>query len=386
MVTLFLLKKFKQLMTHNYFQGCHMWKIILLALCLIISKISYASNLPIQLLKLPPHFSISMYAFPVPDARQMAPGPNNIVFVGTREKGKVYALIPNKNHTEASVITIASDLNMPNGVAYRDNNLYIVDVDRILIFKNIIQNLNHPTNPIIIKNILPSDTHHGWRYIKFGPDGKLYVGVGAPCNNCLRDDARFASIVRMDSDGSHQEVYAHGVRNTVGFDWDPTNQQLWFTDNGRDWMGDNTPPDELNHAIKVNLHFGFPYCHGKNISDPEFGKKFPCSSFVAPTLELSPHAASLGMIFYKGNLFPKEYQNQIFIAQHGSWNRSTKIGYDVINVKRNGKELSSNIFISGWLQKDKPWGRPVDILEMNDGSLLISDDYAGVVYRVFYSN
>jgi glucose/arabinose dehydrogenase len=344
----------------------------------------FSNTLPINLLKLPQGFTIQIYTDAVPDAREMALGPNNTIFVGTRDEGKVYAVLQDPKSKKVSVITIASDLNMPNGVAFHNNNLYVMDVDRLFIFENIMNHLSSPKR-VEIKNVLPDKTHHGWRYIHFGPDNKLYVGVGAPCNNCLQEDPRFASIVRMNADGSNQEVYAHGVRNTVGFDWHPISHQLWFTDNGRDFMGDNMPPDELNHVEKSKQHFGYPYCHGKNISDPEFGKNFPCTAFVAPDLELEPHAASLGMIFYKGNMFPKSYQNQILIAQHGSWNRSSKIGYDVIRIKMNDKKnLSSEIFISGWLQNNKAWGRPVDLLEMNDGSLLISDDHAGAIYRVIY--
>ncbi len=343
---------------------------------------AYAKEVQLHLLKLPPGFTISIFNADVPGARQMALGTHGTVFVGTRDEGKVYAITTDKKDpAKTHVVTIASEMQMPNGVAFYQGDLYVADLNRILRFKDIENHLIHPPIPIIITNSLPDETHHGWRYIHFGPDRKLYIGIGAPCNNCLSDDHRFATIMRMDPDGKNQEIYAHGVRNTVGFDWDPVSNELWFTDNGRDRMGDDVPPDELNHATKKGQHFGYPYCHGKIISDPTYGKLFPCSDFVPPVAELSAHAASLGMLFYTGSMFPKKYFHTIFIAQHGSWNRRTKIGYDVITVNPSSS-ASSEPFITGWLQNGKEWGRPVDILQLNDGSLLISDDYAGVIYRV----
>jgi glucose/arabinose dehydrogenase len=237
----------------------------------------------------------------------------------------------------------------------------------------------------VVTDRLPKDRHHGWKFIAFGPDGKLYVPVGAPCNICEPDADRYANIMRMNADGSGLETFARGVRNTVGFDWDPRSRDMWFTDNGRDWMGDDSPPDELNHAPRAGMHFGFPYCHGGTISDPEFGRRRPCSDFTPPAQNLGPHVAALGMRFYSGEQFPAQYRNQILIAEHGSWNRSKKIGYRVSLVRlENGKATAYEPFATGWLQGEDPWGRPADVLVMPDGSLLVSDDFAGAIYRIRY--
>ncbi|MBI3779767.1 MAG: PQQ-dependent sugar dehydrogenase, partial [candidate division NC10 bacterium] len=238
---------------------------------------------------------------------------------------------------------------------------------------------------VVLNESFPRDRHHGWKFIRFGPDGLLYVPVGAPCNVCEGEDERYASIVRMKPDGTRFEIFARGVRNTVGFDWDPKTHELWFTDNGRDWLGDDLPPDELNYAPKRGLHFGFPYCHGNKISDPEFGKKRTCEEFIPPAIELGPHVAALGMRFYTGKMFPGEYRNQIFIAEHGSWNRSAPIGYRVTLVRlENHRPLKYEVFAEGWLQDARAWGRPVDLLVMPDGGMLVSDDEAGVIYRISY--
>ncbi|HTY79355.1 MAG TPA: PQQ-dependent sugar dehydrogenase, partial [Candidatus Bathyarchaeia archaeon] len=242
-----------------------------------------------------------------------------------------------------------------------------------------------PPKPVVVTDRLPKDRHHGWKFIAFGPDGKLYVPVGAPCNICEPDPDRYANIMRMNPDGSELETFARGVRNTVGFDWDPRTREMWFTDNGRDWLGDDAPPDELNHAPRAGMHFGFPYCHGGTISDPEFGRRRPCADFTAPAQNLGPHVASLGMRFYTGAQFPTAYRNQIFIAEHGSWNRSRKIGYRVTLVRlENGRAVAYEPFATGWLRGEDPWGRPADVLVMPDGSLLVSDDYAGAIYRISY--
>lgn len=359
---------------------------ILYLLLISVTQLCYGAELPLETLKLPPGFSISIYAAPVPGARSMTLGSNSIVFVGSISEGKVYAIVSNQNATDKTkVLTIASGLIMPNGVVFYQNNLYVADVDRILRFDNVENHLSNPPKPIIIVSNLPKDRHHGWRYLRIGPDKKLYVSIGAPCNNCLSEDQRYATIMRMNLDGSHQEVFARGIRNSLGFDWDPTTHQLAFTDNGRDWMGDDLPPEELNYAVQPNQHFGFPYCYGKNVADSKHGHTFSCSSFVPPVLELPAHVAPLGMTFYTGNMFPVQYQHNIFIAEHGSWNRSHKSGYQVIAVSRNDKVWTAKTFITGWLQNESVWGRPVDLLVMPDGSLLISDDYAGVIYRVTYS-
>jgi glucose/arabinose dehydrogenase len=231
---------------------------------------------------------------------------------------------------------------------------------------------------------LPSETSHGWKFIRFGPDGKLYVPVGAPCNIC-EVEPPFASILRMNLDGSDVETFASGVRNTVGFDWHPLTQELWFTDNGRDWLGDNLPPDELNHAPVKGLFFGYPYYHGKDIIDPDLGQKANDRDFTPPVQELGPHVAALGMRFYTGTMFPEDYRNQILIAEHGSWNRTIPIGYRLTLVRLDGDtSVSYEVFADGWLQGDRPWGRPVDVQQLPDGSLFVSDDYAGAIYRIVY--
>lgn len=240
----------------------------------------------------------------------------------------------------------------------------------------------------MVNGSFPAETHHGWKYIAFGPDDKLYVPVGAPCNICESKDERFASIMRMNPDGTELEVFASGIRNTVGFTWHPETRDLWFTDNGRDWLGDNLPPCELNRASKQGLHFGYPYCHGGSITDPEFGSKRPCTEFTPPVQNLGPHVAPLGVIFYTGNMFPPEYKNRIFIAEHGSWNRSKKSGYRLTTVSLNETQLSDGYqpFAEGWLPENgKVWGRPVAILQMPDGSLLVSDDFADCIYRITYA-
>lgn len=342
--------------------------------------------MPLNLLKYPAGFTVSIYAQPVVDAREMALGSKDIVFVGSRNAGKVYAVIPDKKNSHGTrVLTIASGLNMPNGVAFHQGSLYVAEVGRILRFDNIESNLNNPPKPTVITTKLPKEKAHGWRFISFGPDGRLYIGVGAPCNVCLMDDPHYATIMRMEANGQNLEVYAKGIRNTVGFDWDPIHHNLWFTDNGRDWLGDDLPPDELNVAPRKGMDFGFPYCYGKSTADPVYGKLHSCSEFTPPVYEFPAHVAPLGMSFYTGKLFPSNYWGQIFISEHGSWNRSHKIGYQVITAKiKNNHVTEVKPFISGWLQGEKAWGRPVDTLVMPDGALLISDDYANVIYRVSY--
>ncbi len=340
-------------------------------------------------LQVPPGFSIQIYATNVPGARSLALGAGGTVFVGTRKEGKVYALRDQNNDGKVDqVFTIASGLNQPNGVAFRNGSLYVAEVSRILRFDNIENQLSSPPKPIVVRSDFPTEGHHGWKFIAFGPDGKLYVPVGAPCNNCESSDPRFASITRMNPDGSGFEIFAQGIRNTVGFDWHPKTHELWFTDNGRDWMGNDLPPDELNRSNTPGMHFGYPYCHAGDFSDPEFGSKRKCSEFVLPVAKLGPHVAALGMRFYTGTMFPAEYRNQIFIAEHGSWNRQKKIGYRVMLVRMQGNQvIDYRPFAEGWLtEKGEVMGRPVDVLVMPDGALLISDDDAGVIYRVSFNS
>ncbi len=336
---------------------------------------------------LPDGFKIHVFAENVENARSMVLGEKGTVFVGSRGAGKVYALVDeNKDYIAEKVIIIANDLNQPNGVAFLDGDLYVAEISKIWKYENIEDNLDSPPTPVLISEAFPSDLHHGWKYIAFGPDGKLYVPVGAPCNICLSDNEIYASITRMDPDGSNLEVFAHGIRNTVGFDWNPKDNVLWFTDNGRDMLGDDIPPDELNRAPQAGMHFGYPFCHASGISDPEFGGQRSCDGFTWPVQDLGPHVAALGMLFYTGDMFPAEYQNNILIAEHGSWNRTTPIGYRLTHVKLNGNEATSyDVFAEGWLGNSGAWGRPVDIIQMPDGSILVSDDTAGKVYNISYS-
>ncbi|HWM90949.1 MAG TPA: sorbosone dehydrogenase family protein [Thermoanaerobaculia bacterium] len=347
------------------------------------------TRLPIGEIRLPPGFAISVYADNVPNARQMALSPNGTLYVGSRGEGKVYAVVDrDKNGRADQVHTIARGLKMPSGLAFRDGALYVAAVSRVLRYDGIDGKLQSPPKPVVVSDDYPTENHHGWKFIAFGPDGLLYVPVGAPCNVCNeeKENPIFASIARMKPDGSGREIFAHGIRNTVGFDWHPQTKELWFAENGRDMMGNDVPPDELNHAPRKGLHFGFPYCHGNNIKDPQHGSK-PCSQFTLPEILLGPHVAAIGMRFYTGSMFPAEYRNRILIAEHGSWNRDEPIGYRVTMVRLDGnKAVSYETFAEGWLRKNgRPWGRPADVLVMPDGALLVSDDEAGAIYRITYS-
>lgn len=343
------------------------------------------SNLPISKIKLPPGFKITVFAENVKGARSMSKGTNGTLFVGSRDNDKVYALVDeNNDFVSDKMYTVASGLNSPNGVAFKDGSLFIGEISRISRIDNIEKNLLNPPKPITVNDSYPTDAHHGWKFIRFGPDGKLYVPVGAPCNICDPKEP-YASITRINSDGTGREIFATGIRNTVGFDWNPKTKELWFTDNGRDLLGDDIPSDELNSAPKPGMHFGYPYIHGKSVIDPEFGKGKKPEDYTSAEYELGAHVASLGMRFYTGNQFPDEYKNQIFIAEHGSWNRTKRSGYRIVTVKvENGKAVSSTVFASGWLQNEEVWGRPVDIEILHDGSILVSDDYANAIYRISY--
>jgi len=337
---------------------------------------------------LPEGFRISVYARDVRNARAMAMGPEGTLFVGSRRAGNVYAVRDRDgDHIADEVLTLDRGLNMPSGLAFRDGALYVAAVSRILRYDDIESRLDAPPEPVLVYGDLPTDRHHGWKFIRFGPDGKLYVPVGAPCNVCERIDPRYATIMRMNTDGTDPEVYVSGVRNTVGFDWHPVTGELWFTENGRDLMGNDIPPDELNRVSEAGQHFGFPYHHGNDIPDPEFGGKRPLDTMVAPAQELGPHVAAVGMRFYTGSMFPAEYHGQIFIAEHGSWNRDDKIGYRITLVRLDGNEAAGyEDFAAGWLEDEEVYGRPADVEVMPDGSLLVSDDYAGMIYRVTYDN
>ncbi|MFB3070195.1 MAG: sorbosone dehydrogenase family protein, partial [Gemmatimonadales bacterium] len=334
---------------------------------------------------LPNGFGITIYSGAVPNARQMALGDNGTVFVGSMREGNVYALVDSDGDNVAEeTYTIASDLTLPSGVAFKDGALYVAALSRILVYDGIESRLANPPQAVVVRDDLPTLTHHGWKFIQFGPDGLLYLAVGMPCNICPESDGPYGAILRMKTDKSDWEIFARGVRNSVGFDWDPRTDELWFTDNGRDMLGDDLPPDELNHAPTAGLHFGFPFCHGGTIADPDYGQR-PCSEFTPPAQPLGPHVASIGMRFYSGEMFPPEYHNQIFIAEHGSWNRSTPIGYRITVVRlENNQAVGYDVFAEGWLRGRRPWGRPADVLVMPDGALLVSDDRQGAIYRISY--
>ncbi|MFO8078827.1 MAG: sorbosone dehydrogenase family protein [Armatimonadota bacterium] len=341
---------------------------------------------PLDQIELPDGFRIHYYASDVPGARSMTLSPGGILYVGTRREGNIYAVIDANSDSRAErVVTIDSGMNLPNGVAWRDGSLYVAEVNRVLRYDDIDNRIDDPPEPVVVYDGYPTDRAHGWKFIAFGPDERLYVPVGAPCNICEPDEEIYASITRMDPDGSDLEIIAHGVRNTVGFDWHPETGELWFTDNGRDSMGDNLPPDELNRLSEIGEHFGYPYCHGRDVLDPQFGEGRSCEEFTLPEAELGPHVAALGMRFYTGEMFPEQYHGDIFIAEHGSWDRSEKIGYRVTRVQVEGDEaVSYEPFAEGWLQGEDDWGRPVDVQLMADGSMLVSDDKAGAIYRIVY--
>ncbi|MBR1228352.1 MULTISPECIES: sorbosone dehydrogenase family protein [unclassified Bradyrhizobium] len=340
-------------------------------------------KLPTAKLKVPAGFNIEVYAAGMANARSLIEGDKGTVFAGTRLIDKVYAVV-NKDG-KRSVKVIASGLYRPNGLAFKNGTLYIAELSKISRIDKIEDNLDNAPKPTVIYSDLPKDEAHGWKFIGIGPDNKLYIPVGQPGNNVLHSDAH-GLIKRINLDGSGAEVIARGVRNTVGFDWNPENKQLYFTDNGRDWMSEDVPEDELNRITKVGEHFGAPYCLQGNIVDPEFGWGKSCSDYTAPVGLLGPHSAALGMRFYTGNMFPKSYKNAIFIARHGSWNRTKKVGGDVLiaRLNKDGSVKSVEPFLTGFVEDNKYIGRPVDVLQLKDGSLLVSDDYNGAVYRITY--
>jgi len=337
---------------------------------------AYPQNPPLERIQLPPGFRIEVLA-PVPNARSLALGARGTLFVGSRSGSAVHAVLPG-----GKVVRVADGLSVPNGVAFKDGALYIAEISRILKIEN--AESNPASKPEVVYDKLPREVHHGWKFIRFGPDGKLYVPIGAPCNVCERDG--YGLIGSLDLKTKAFAVHSKGIRNSVGFDWHPQSRELWFTDNGRDWLGDDLPADELNHAPRAGMHFGFPHCHQGDLPDPEFGRTRKCTEFTPPAQKLGAHVASLGMRFYTGKMFPAEYRNQIFIAEHGSWNRSRKIGYRISVVTLEGnKAVAYRPFAQGWLQGESAWGRPVDLEVLPDGSLAVSDDAAGMIYRISYA-
>ncbi|WP_335342213.1 PQQ-dependent sugar dehydrogenase [Sedimenticola hydrogenitrophicus] len=335
-------------------------------------------------IRLPDGFRIEVAVADVTDARSLALGERGTLFIATRRGGRVYAVTDRDGDGRFDPPRVLLDgLRMPNGIAIHEGALYVAENHRIVRYDGIEQRLQSPPEPVLLAR-LPTETHHGWRYLAFGPDGRLYVAIGAPCNIC--DEPGFATIVRMRADGSEREVMAAGVRNSVGFDWQPETGELWFSDNGRDWLGDDRPPDELNRAPQPGLHFGYPFCHGGEIPDPLYGRARRCEEFAPPALNLGAHVAALGVRFYTGKQFPEAYRGQLFIAEHGSWNRSEPVGYRLGLARiEEGRVVSYSPFAEGWLGAEGVSGRPVDLLVAPDGSLLVSDDHAGVVYRISYN-
>ncbi len=338
-------------------------------------------------IKLPEGFKIEIYASDVKNARSMSLSPDGTLFVGTRRHGSVYAL----QDTNGDMIvdkhyTLIKDMNMPNGVAFRDGDLYFAEVDKVWVFRDIESKLENPGKPELVVDTYPDKKHHGWKYIAFGPDGWLYIPVGAHCNICEPDGEIFASMTRLNVDTKEVEIMHKGIRNSVGFAWHPETKEFWFTDNGGDWLGDDMPACELNYAPERGMNFGYPYCHQGDFLDPKVGDGKDCADYTAPAQKLGPHVAPLGMEFYNGEMFPPEYRGQVIIAEHGSWNRSTPIGYrlTIVHIEENTRAVSYETFVEGWLDDQTAWGRPVDLEHMPDGSLLVSDDYANAIYRISY--
>ncbi|HEV3350605.1 MAG TPA: PQQ-dependent sugar dehydrogenase [Methylomirabilota bacterium] len=333
-------------------------------------------------IKVPRGFTVSLWAHGINNARAMVWGDKGTLFVSSRVAGNVYAVLDRGDRREVKVI--AKGLNLPNGVAFKDGTLYVAEISRISKLPGIEAKLDNPPALETVYDILPRDLPHGWKYLAFGPDGKLYFNIGAPCNICQPPDTH-ANISRVNVDGTGFEYVAHGVRNSVGFDWHPVTKELYFTTHGRDWLGDDAPSDRLDVAARKGLHFGFPYCHQGDIPDPDFAQGRSCGEFAPPLLKTGAHVAGNGVQFYTGSMFPPEYRNRIFLAQRGSWNRSEKVGFRIMMVTLRPRDVPKyEVFAEGWLQGDQIWGRPVYTQQMKDGSLLIADDYAGAIYRVAY--
>lgn len=343
------------------------------------------ADIPLDTLKLPPGFRIELWASGMPGVRAMTRTESGKIYAGTRGIGRVYEITDNGTARTSRVLV--DKLTQP-AVTYRNGALYVAAIDKVLRYDGIDRNPNAQPVDLTAKFALPPEQHHNWKYIAFGPDGKLYVPFGAPCNICMVQPG-YAQIRRYDPDGSNMEVVATGVRNTQGFDWHPVTREMWFTDHGRDWMGDNSPEDELNRLSRKGEFFGFPYCHAGGIADRDIQRDKPCDGVTLPVSTMGPHAAAMGIHFYTGTMFPAEYRNVAFVARKGSWNRTQKFGYDVVTVRAdaNGGNARTTPFITGFLdtQKDTFWGRPVYFLQLPDGSLLLSDEQMGAIYRITYA-
>jgi glucose/arabinose dehydrogenase len=333
-------------------------------------------KLPVNALRLPRGFKVEVYAAGVANARSLRVGDRGTVFAGTGLLDVVYAVVSREGRADR-----------PNGLAYKDDTLYIAEVSQISKIEHVEDHLDDPAPPIVIYDDLPKDEANGWRFIGIGPDDRLYVTIGLPCNNCIAPDA-YGQIRRINLDGTGAEVLAKGLRSSLGFDWNPATRDLYFTDNGRDWLSEELPNDELNRVTRPGQHFGAPYCYEGDVPDQEFGWGRSCSEFVPPVAKMGPHAATLGMRFYTGTMFPPDYRGAIFVARHGSWNKTVKTGGDVVAVKlnRDGSVRSVEPFLTGFIANNNYLGRPVDVAMMKDGSLLVSDDWNGAIYRVTYGN
>jgi glucose/arabinose dehydrogenase len=347
-----------------------------------------ASELPISKLKLPAGFKIEVYTDGIPEARSLALGDKGTVFVGNRNLTDVYAIVDRGGKRE--VKKILKGLRSPNGIAFDKGTLYVAERHRITRYDGIEDRLDNPPEAkVVVDNLDPTNqAGHFWKYLAMGPDGKLYFNVGSP-GNIVMPSYMQATILRVDPKSGVMETYASGVRNSVGFDWHPKSRELWFTNHARDWLDDETPHDTLHRAARKNMHFGYPFCHQGDFLDPEFGKGRSCKEFEPPSAKLGAHIAPMGMRFYTGRMFPAEYRDNMFIAMHGSWNRSTKQGYNVMRARADAKGgVKLEPFLDGFItdaKGDPPmWGRPVDVLQMKDGALLVSDDYNGVIYRISY--
>lgn len=349
-------------------------------------------KLPYQALLVSPGFQLSIYTDNVPEARQMAMGDKGTLFVGTNNSGVIYALVDRVKDKDKRLVhaedrfIVASGLNKPSGVAFKDGSLYVAEAHRIIRFDKIEEVLPQLVKPVVVTDNFPADDWDGRKYIKFGPDGKLYVSVGAGCNACVKkDDERYGTIMRMNPDGTEMEVYAKGIRQAGGFDWHPETGVLWFTDQGRELMGPDTPPDELNGAPELGMDFGFPYCHGKIVSDPEYGMERKCEEFTAPKYEFHPHVGASGLHFYRGAMFPETFKNRLFMGEHGSWEQERVVGSQIGVMRfKSYDRIVYGIVAKGWIIENEEWGRPYDVIGLKDGSVLISDDEAGVIYRVFF--
>jgi glucose/arabinose dehydrogenase len=342
-----------------------------------------ANEIPLDKIKLPPGFEISLYASGIPNARSMVFGAKGTLFVGTRFVGNVYAIVEKDGKRETKII--AKGLHRPNGVAFKNGALYVAELSRIIRYDNIEANLDNPPTPVVVFDALPKDEPHGWKYMTLGPDGWLYFQIGSP-GNIVIPPVTHATIVRVDPENKVLETVAAGVRNSVGMAFHPVNKQLWFTNNARDWINDDLPNDTLHHVTRKGMNFGFPFCHQGDLLDTDFGAGRSCKEFDPPTLKLGPHVAALGMRFYTGAQFPAAYKHNIFIAEHGSWNRVKKTGYNISRVvlDANDKVVKYEPFATGFLQGETFWGRPADVHVAKDGSLLVSDDVAGAIYRISY--